>query len=70
MLLPRRSEDWTGSGNKYILSALDTHFIFFIINLVATPLITGALTYYYFVKTGHPWVRILRRELQDTENLS
>ena len=67
LLLPRHSEEWTGLGDKDILG---THFICFIINLVATPLMMGALTYYYFVKRGHPWVRILRRELQDTENIN
>ena len=77
MLLPNREnrhmDNWSGR-DKDILSALDTaldkHLICFIINLVATPLMMGALTYFYFVKKGHPWVRILRRELQDTENLS
>ena len=34
-----------------------------IANTFVTPLVMGGLAYLYFVYKGHPWARILRREL-------
>ena len=59
--------EWPGD----IALVINTHFIFFILNIFATFLLTGGLACFFFIKMGHPWNRVLRRELSKSpkENL-